>query len=67
MARVTVEDCLEFVDNRFSLVHLASQRTKQIYKGSKRLVECKNRAAVTALREIAEGKARPAPEEDSQE
>ena len=67
MARVTVEDCLEYVDNRFSLVHLAAQRTKQIYKGSTRLVECKNRAAVTALREIAEGKARQAVEEDSQE
>lgn len=63
MARVTVEDCLENVDNRFSLVHLAVQRTKQLYKGSKPLVNCKNRETVTSLREIAEGKTRPASEE----
>lgn len=63
MARVTVEDCLEFVDNRFSLVHLASRRTKQIFKGSKPLIHCKNRETVTALREIAEGKVRLTPEE----
>lgn len=63
MARVTVEDCLEFVDNRFSLVHLAAERTKQLYKGSKPLVECKNREGVISLREIAEGKVRPTPEE----
>lgn len=60
MARVTVEDCLEYVDNRFSLVHLAAHRTKQLYKGSKRLIPCKNREAVVSLREIAEGKVRPA-------
>jgi DNA-directed RNA polymerase subunit omega len=59
MARVTVEDCLQYVDNRFSLVHLASLRTKQLYKGSKPIVPCKNREAVTSLREIAEGKVRP--------
>ena len=64
MARVTVEDCLLYVDNRFSLVHLAAQRTKQLYKGSKPIVACKNREAVTALREIADGKVRPANEEE---
>ena len=63
MARVTVEDCLEFVDNRFSLVHLAAQRTKQLYKGSKPIVPCKNREAVTSLREIADGKVRPSKNE----
>ncbi|MFH1831016.1 MAG: DNA-directed RNA polymerase subunit omega [Pseudomonadota bacterium] len=62
MARVTVEDCLEFVENRFSLVHLATQRTKQLFRGSKPLVKCKNREAVTSLREIADGKARPTSE-----
>lgn len=62
MARVTVEDCLEFVDNRFSLVHLAARRTKQLYKGSKPIVPCKNRESVTSLREIAEGKVRPVTE-----
>lgn len=57
MARVTVEDCLEKVDNRFLLVMLASKRVKQLYKGSRPLIE--NRAAnknvVLALREIAAG------------
>lgn len=64
MARVTVEDCLEFVDNRFSLVHLATQRTKQLFKGSKPLISCKNRESVIALREIASGKVRPSAEEE---
>ncbi len=64
MARVTVEDCLDFVENRFSLVHLASQRTKQLYRGSKPTVACKNREAVCALREIADGKVRPLIEEE---
>ncbi|HPQ80989.1 MAG TPA: DNA-directed RNA polymerase subunit omega [bacterium] len=63
MARVTVEDCLKYVDNRFSLVHLAAQRTKQLFKGSKPILSCKNREAVIALREIAEGKVKPAEEE----
>jgi DNA-directed RNA polymerase subunit omega len=64
MARVTVEDCLQFVENRFALVHLASMRTKQLHKGSGRLVRCKNREAVCSLREIADGKVRPIEAED---
>ena len=56
MARVTVEDCLEREDNRFALVVLAAQRARQLMKGSAPLVSSKNRAAVTALREIAAGK-----------
>ena len=60
MARVTVEDCLGSVENRFSLVHLASLRAKQLYKGSKPLVSCKNKETVTSLREIAEGFVKPA-------
>ena len=56
MARVTVEDCLEREDNRFALVVLASQRARQLMKGSPPLVQSKNKAAVTALREIAAGK-----------
>ncbi|MFH0800566.1 MAG: DNA-directed RNA polymerase subunit omega [Pseudomonadota bacterium] len=63
MARVTVEDCLDYVDNRFSLVHLAAQRTKQLYKGSKPIVNCKNRESVISLREIADGKVRQVTEE----
>lgn len=58
MARVTVEDCLEKVDNRFLLVMLAAKRVKQLYKGSRPLIENKssNKNVVLALREIAAGK-----------
>ncbi len=56
MARVTVEDCLEKVDSRFSLVHLTVERVKQLRKGAKPLVRCKNKEIVQALREIAAGK-----------
>jgi DNA-directed RNA polymerase subunit omega len=56
MARVTVEDCLEREENRFALVILAAHRTRQLMKGSAPLVHSKNKAAVTALREIAAGK-----------
>lgn len=56
MARVTVEDCLEREENRFALVVLAAQRTRQIMKGAATLVPGKNKAAVMALREIANGK-----------
>lgn len=69
MARVTVEDCLENVDNRFVLVHAAAQRTKELFKGSYPLVKCKNREVVTSLREIAEGKVKvekATPEQPSQ-
>ena len=55
MARVTVEDCLEQLPNRFALVVLASERARQLAKGAGPLVECTNKPAVTALREIAEG------------
>jgi DNA-directed RNA polymerase subunit omega len=56
MARVTVEDCLEHEENRFALVILASRRARQLMKGAPALVSSKNRAAVTALREIASHK-----------
>lgn len=57
MARVTVEDCLDKVENRFLLVMLASKRVKQLYKGARPLVDAKNnRLVVSALREIAAGK-----------
>ena len=58
MARVTVEDCLEHIENRFALVHLASRRVRQLVKGSARLVVSKNKDVVTALREIADAKVR---------
>jgi DNA-directed RNA polymerase subunit omega len=60
MARVTVEDCLENISSRFELVVLASKRAKQLLKGAKPLLETDNREIVTALREIAAAKVRPA-------
>jgi DNA-directed RNA polymerase subunit omega len=56
MARVTVEDCLEREENRFALVVLAAERTRQIMKGSHTLVRAKNKPSVLSLREIAAGK-----------
>jgi DNA-directed RNA polymerase subunit omega len=56
VARVTVEDCLERVNNHFALVILAAERARQIAGGAHRLVECQNKAAVSALREIGAGK-----------
>jgi DNA-directed RNA polymerase subunit omega len=55
MARVTVEDCLERIPSRFALVIIAARRTRQLLKGANPLVHSKNRAAVTALREISAG------------
>lgn len=59
MARVTVEDCLQNVSNRFALVHVAAHRARQLSHGSHRLLECDNKDIVTALREIASGKVLP--------
>ncbi len=54
MARVTIEDCLKNVDNRFELVHLAAKRVRQIREGSDFLVKAsRNSDVVTVLREIA--------------
>jgi DNA-directed RNA polymerase subunit omega len=55
LARVTVEDCLEKVHNRFSLVILGAERARQLAAGDRPLVRCDNKPAVTALREIARG------------
>ncbi len=60
MARITVEDCLEKVPNRFALVLLASARTKQLLKGSAPRVQADNKEVVLALREIAAGEVEPA-------
>jgi len=56
MARVTVEDCLENVDNRFNLVLVAAKRARQLATGGQEpMVEWENdKATVVALREIAE-------------
>ena len=56
MARITVEDCLEQIHNRFQLVLAATYRARMLSRGHAPKVECQNKPAVTALREIAEGK-----------
>jgi DNA-directed RNA polymerase subunit omega len=57
MARITVEDCLHNIKNRFILVRMASLRTRQLLKGSTPLVYTpENREVVQSLREIAAGK-----------
>jgi len=56
MARITVEDCLKMVPNRFELVLLGSRRAKQLLKGARPLVDSENKEVVTALREVAEGR-----------
>lgn len=56
MARLTVEDCMEHIDNRYDLVLLASKRARQIAMGSDILVdEQGDKPTVVALREIADG------------
>ena len=55
MARVTVEDCLEKVENRFVLVHLAAERARQLRKGALPLSDRKNKEVVLSLREVASG------------
>jgi DNA-directed RNA polymerase subunit omega len=57
LARVTIEDCLKNVDNRFTLVHLAAKRIRQVREGSDLLVKSSNNEdVVTVLREIAAGR-----------
>ena len=56
MARVTVEDCLEKIPNRFELAVIVSKRVKQLLRGDQPLVPSKNKYVVTALREVASGK-----------
>ena len=56
MARITVEDCLEQVESRFSLVVLGAKRAKMLLKGAPPLVDTDNKVIVNALREIAAGK-----------
>jgi len=57
MARITVEDCLKNENNRFVLVRLAAERAKQLLSGDSPVTDTKgNKAVVSALREIADGK-----------
>ena len=57
MARITIEDCLKKVENRFLLVNMVSTRVRQIREGSDYLVSSpKNEDIVVSLREVAAGK-----------
>ena len=58
MARITIEDCLDTVPNRFALVIMAAKRARQLADGAAASIETKNKECVTALREAADGKVR---------
>jgi DNA-directed RNA polymerase subunit omega len=66
MARITVEDCLKKVDNRFELIHLSAKRVRQLRKGSAPLVQSKNTDVVISLREIAAGEVFQVDEDEMQ-
>ena len=51
MSRITVEDCLQRVNNRFELVMLASKRARQLFKGAKPLIDSDNREVVVGFGE----------------
>ncbi|QJB57941.1 DNA-directed RNA polymerase subunit omega [Pseudodesulfovibrio sp. zrk46] len=59
MARITVEDCLAKVSNRFLITQMGIKRVKQYREGYEPLVESKNKEIVSSLREIAAGKVLP--------
>ena len=55
MARITVEDCLDHIPNRFNLTLAATYRARELAQGHEPRLESKNKPTVTALREIAAG------------
>ena len=55
MARITVEDCLQKVNNRFTIIHMAAKRVRQLRKGAESTIHSKNKDIVVSLREIALG------------
>ncbi|MBW1989602.1 MAG: DNA-directed RNA polymerase subunit omega [Deltaproteobacteria bacterium] len=68
MARITIEDCLKRVPNRFVLVHMAAKRVRQVREGSEYLViSPKNEDIVIALREIAADKVFLVPPKEAEE
>ena len=68
MARITVEDCLKKVTNRFVLVNMVAKRVRQIREGSEYLVSSpKNEDVVVSLREVAAGKVVLKPEKEQEE
>lgn len=56
MARISVEDCLDKVTNRFELVMLVAKRARSLYSGAEPLIKTDNMSVVTALREVASNK-----------
>jgi DNA-directed RNA polymerase subunit omega len=56
MARITVEDCLDKISNRFELALAATYRARQLAQGHTPKIDSKDKPTVLALREIAEGK-----------
>ena len=67
MARITIEDCLRRVTNRFLLVNIVAQRVRQIREGSDYLVSSpKNEDIVVALREVAAGKIQVVEKEEAE-
>lgn len=56
MARITVDDCIARIGNRFELTLVATYRARQLAQGSQALVDSRDKPTVTALREIASGK-----------
>ena len=68
MARITIEDCLTKVSNRFTLVNMVAKRVRQIREGSEYLVSSpKNEDVVVSLREVAAGKVVLKPEKEPEE
>lgn len=65
MARITVEDCLKNVNNRFTLIHMVAKRVRQLRKGSEPTIVSKNRDIVLSLREIASGNISKQTEEEA--
>jgi len=55
MARITVEDCLEKIPNRFALTLAATYRARELAQGHEARIESRNKPTVTALREVAQG------------
>lgn len=67
MARVTVEDCMRQVNNRFSLVHLAAKRVRQLREGAPPHMASKNKEVVLSLREIASGDVYPVTADEAEQ
>jgi DNA-directed RNA polymerase subunit omega len=65
MARITIEDCLDKVPNRFKLATVASKRAKTLLRGARPQVDSNNKEVVTALREVAAGIVLPVEPDDA--